>query len=157
MFLYLFFLFLHILFAIFWVGGMLFLPLIILPAIKHLPERKEILIKSGLKFRYYGWVALAGLLLTGIHNMYAKGMRFSSEFLFHNTLGNLLFIKLILFILIVLLLVIHDIYIGEKFLKNESSDNETLTKIAKISGRINLILSLLAVLVGLMISRGYTL
>ena len=43
-------LFLHILAASFWIGGMLFLPLVLLPGIKDKPDRVELLYKTGIKF-----------------------------------------------------------------------------------------------------------
>jgi uncharacterized membrane protein len=43
--------FLHIALASFWIGGMLFLPLVILPEIKQHPDRIAILYKTGLKFK----------------------------------------------------------------------------------------------------------
>jgi putative copper export protein len=143
-----------VIFAIFWVGGMLFLPLVLLPSIKDNPQRREILIKSGLKFRYYGWIALLGLFLTGISNMHFKGLSFSTTSLFHTELGKMLLWKLIIFFLMVIFLLIHDVYIGRKFMQENTSNNERLRKVAGYTGRINLILSLLLVLLGVFISRG---
>jgi len=44
---------LHIIGAAFWIGGMLFLPLVLLPGIKDHPDRKKLLLATGLKFRFY--------------------------------------------------------------------------------------------------------
>lgn len=151
---YLLFLFLHIVLAAFWVGGMLFLPLIMLPSIKYNPERREILIKSGLKFRYYGWGALIGLFLTGWSNMYFKGMRFDVDFLLHTSIGKMLLLKLIIFFLMLSILAIHDIFIGKQLMQNDSAQSTRLTKMAKYTGRINLVLSILIILLGILLSRG---
>jgi uncharacterized membrane protein len=43
---------LHIVGAAFWIGGMLFLPLVLLPGIKNNPDRQNLLMATGLKFRF---------------------------------------------------------------------------------------------------------
>lgn len=156
MILYILFLFLHVLFAIFWVGGMLYLPLIMLPSIKKYPQRMEIIIKSGLKFRNYGWISLLGLFLTGLSIVYFRGMIWSIDFLFNTALGKILFLKLIVFLLVVIMLIIHDLFIGNFLINPSNQYNEYLIKIAKFTGKINLILSLLVVLLGILISRNIT-
>lgn len=156
MFWYSLFLFLHIVFAAFWVGGMLFLPLVMLPAVKDNQDRHNILIKSGLRFRLFGWISLAGLFLTGLSNMHYKGMSWSYDFFFQTSIGKVLFWKLVIFAVMIIFLVIHDIFIG-KLLQQTSGENDLqLNKIAKYTGRINLILSLLIVFLALMISRNFT-
>lgn len=61
---------LHIVGASFWIGGMLFMPLVLLPGIKNNPERRQVLMITGLKFRFYGYIVVALLFITGITNMY---------------------------------------------------------------------------------------
>lgn len=152
---YLITLFIHIVLAAFWIGGMFFLPLVVLPAIKNNPERKEILYKSGIKYRLYGWIALLGLLISGIGNMHYKGMSFSKTFFFENPLGKVLFYKLFVFFFMLLVLWFHDLYIGKKAIFS-NRDEESLKKVARWSGRINLLLSLLVAYMGVMLSRGIT-
>ena len=145
--------FLHIVFAMFWVGGMLFLPLVMVPSIKDNLHRRTILIKSGLRFRYYGWMSLVGLIITGIVNMHYKGMDWSWRFFIENGLGRMLLLKWILFLIMVVMLFIHDIYIGGKYLKIED-ERVYMSRWARYSARVSLLLSLLIVYLGVMISRG---
>src|SRR3989304_3653149 len=51
---------LHIISAIFWVGGMLFLVLVIAPFLKTIPDPKaksQIFQVVGKQYRFWGWVA----------------------------------------------------------------------------------------------------
>lgn len=147
--------FLHIVFAAFWIGGMLFLPLVLLPTIINANNRVSLLHKTGIKFRFYGWIALIGLLVTGVYNIYAKGLPFSWEFLSENSYGQLLGIKLIVFALMLIIGAIHDFYFGNKAIEEMNQTNKsTLKNIARWSGRINLLLALVIAFLGVAISRG---
>lgn len=147
--------FLHIIFAAFWIGGMLFLPLVLLPGIKHDDNRISLLYKTGIKFRFYGWIALIGLLTTGIYNMYARGMPFSQEFLIENNYGRLLGLKLLAFAVMITIGGIHDFYIGNKAIEQMQVNSAGKLKyIARWSGRINLLLALFIAFLGVALSRG---
>lgn len=148
--------FLHILGAAFWIGGMLFLPLVLLPNIKHHPDRITLLYKTGMKFRFYGWIVLVLLVLTGIGNLYFKGLPFSVEFLFGGEFGKLFSLKIGLFVLMLLISAVHDFYIGTKALEDViENPNPKFKKIARMTGRINLIIALAIALMGVMLSRGW--
>lgn len=146
--------FLHIVFAAFWIGGMLFLPLVLFPSIKDETNKLHLIYKTGIKFRFYGWIVLTGLIITGSFNMYVKGF-WNIEFLIHNDFGKLLGIKLLSFAMMLLIAGIHDFYIGNKAIERIQQINDSKFKyIARWSGRINLILSLLIAFLGVAISRG---
>ena len=152
---YLISIYFHILFAAFWVGGMLFLPLVLLPSIKNNPDRIQLLYTTGIKFRFYGWIALIGLIFTGIYNVIARGFSFSFEFLNHNEYGKLLAIKLILFCAMLIISGLHDFYIGTKTIeKLQQNHNNNIKKLARWTGRINLLLALIITLLGVALSRG---
>ncbi|GIV41697.1 MAG: hypothetical protein KatS3mg034_1007 [Vicingaceae bacterium] len=153
---YLISLFLHVIFACLWIGGMLFLPLILLPSIKNKDYKTEILLKTGLKFRFWGWIALAGLLITGILNAYLKGFSFSFAFFLQTAPGKLILLKIILYLTMIIILAYHDFYAGKKYLTtNENNqEREHFRNFARLSGRVNLFISLLMAVLGIMISRG---
>ncbi|MFN0215056.1 MAG: CopD family protein [Saprospiraceae bacterium] len=147
--------FLHIIFAAFWIGGMLFLPLVILPEIKHHPDRIAILYKTGMKFRFYGWIALLGLLSTGLLNLYFRGMPFTWAFFSQSDYGILVSWKLLIFIGILLVSGTHDFLLGKKALEElQVSDNRHFKMMARWSGRINLLLALVMAFLGVVLSRG---
>src|ERR1044071_4428583 len=105
---------LHIIGATFWIGGMLFLPLVLLPGIKDHPDRKNLLMVTGLKFRFYGYIMLAILLLTGLLNLYFRGIRFSWNFFTDTHWGSLVSLKVVLFISMIMISLFHDQFAGRK-------------------------------------------
>ncbi|MBS1921144.1 MAG: hypothetical protein JST17_12905 [Bacteroidetes bacterium] len=146
---------LHIICASFWIGGMLFLPLVLLPAIKNNPERRQILMITGLKFRFYGYITIALLLLTGITNMYFRGIHFTWIFFTNSNYGKLVIVKGILFLIILLASMIHDMFVGRKAVGEiQESDRDKLKLIARWTGRILLLISLTMAYLGVIISRG---
>lgn len=147
--------FLHILFAAFWIGGMLFLPLVILPGIKQHPDKIAILYKTGITFRFYGWIALFSLVATGLLNMYFRGMPFSWAFFTESNYGILVSYKILLFTGILLVSGIHDFFFGKKALEEmQTTDNSRLRQLARVTGRINLLLALAMAFIGVILSRG---
>lgn len=152
---YYFSVWLHIVLAAFWIGGMLFLPLVILPGIKQHPDRIKLLYVTGLKFRFYGWVALTGLFLSGWTNMYLRGMPVSLDFFLNNQYGRLIGWKLILFTVILSFSAVHDFVYGSKALETfQQGDHRRFRQLARWTGRINLLLALAMAFLGLIASRG---
>src|SRR5579885_1344272 len=123
---YLISVYIHILCATLWVGGMLFLVLVLLPAIKNHPERRALLGSVGIKFRFVGWIALILLLLTGLFNMHQRGMWFGN--LTGNSYGELFFCKLCVFAATVIISAFHDFYIGPRSIKLMKKGNTDATK-----------------------------
>lgn len=147
--------FFHVVSAAFWVGGMLFLPLVMLPGIKNNPDKVSILYSTGLKFRFYGWFAMAILVITGILNMYLRGMPLTLQALTENTYGILVTYKLFLFAGIIAVSGFHDIMMGKKTIEEMQKNTNTNFKlIARWSGRMMLLLSLAMVYIGIILSRG---
>lgn len=152
---YLISIYLHVIFTAFWIGGMLFLPLILLPCIKNSPERIHLLFHTGIKFRFYGWIALIGLIITGITNMFLKGIPFNLEFLIKNQYGKLLGLKLLFFFTMLLISGLHDFYVGTKTIEQIQQNKSKNTKqLARWTGRINLLLALSIAFLGVALSRG---
>lgn len=148
--------YLHILCVAFWIGGMLFLPLVLLPNIKDHPDRVALLFKTGVKFRFYGWIVLVLLILTGIGNLYYRGLPFTWEFFSSSDYGHLLGYKLILFVTMLAISGVHDFYLGKRALEDfEKQPDPRFRKIASWTGRINLILALVIAFMGVALSRGW--
>lgn len=149
-------LFLHIISAIFWIGGMLFLTLVVAPFLMTIPDPKE---KSkiyqivGKKYRFWGWVAIITLLVTGPYILYglwnvSPGQIFSSG-LHSTSFGKALSIKLTLVALIVISSFLHDFWIGPK-----ARGSRNYSKFARIFGRSNLLIALLIVIFAVIIRSG---
>lgn len=163
--LYLFSVWLHIIAAIVWIGGMVFLALVVVPVLRR-PEHRRIMValmsETGKRFRVVGWVCLGTLLLTGVANLTSHGVRWvdigSGQFFvgdFGHTLGG----KLVLVGLVLVLSVLHDFFIGPRATEvgrtaPGSADALRLRRQASWLGRINLLLALMIVVLAVVLVRG---
>ncbi|MDP2689196.1 MAG: DUF4149 domain-containing protein [Deltaproteobacteria bacterium] len=149
-------LFLHIISAIFWVGGMLFLVAVVAPYLKTLSDpkdRSKIYQVVGKQYRLWGWVAIVTLLTTGpiiLYLLYGVPIDAVLSPGLHSTgFGKALAVKLALVALIVLSSLVHDFWLGPR-----SRSSPSFSKIARIFGRTNLIIALLIVLFAVFIRTG---
>ena len=143
---------LHIIGAGFWIGGMLFLPLVLLPSIKNSPDRRDLLMATGLKFRFYGYIVMGMMFITGLLNIYLRGIDFSWNFFILSRYGQLVIYKIFLFILMLVISLLHDLFVGRKAL--EKMENNQIKMIARWTGRLLLLIALVMAFLGVMISRG---
>lgn len=151
---YLISVFVHVICAAFWIGGMLFIPLILVPSIKNQPNRILLLYKTGIKFRFYGWLTVIALLFTGILNFYFRGFPLTLDFFSKTNYGTLLSIKLVLFVLMLIISAIHDFYYGIKSIDEmQHTNNNKFKLMARWTGMFNLILALVIAFFGIIISR----
>lgn len=98
---------LHVLAAIVWIGGMLFIALVLVPVVRRLEpaERLRLVQATGLRFRAVGWIALSLLLLSGVLNLWLRPYLLGVP-LFHVKLG--------LVVLALGLSVVHDFVLGPR-------------------------------------------
>jgi len=147
-------LFLHLLAALFWVGGMLFLVLIIGPFLMTLDpkDRSRVYQFVGQKYRKFGWIAILILLITGPMNLYFLGIPFSSltdtTFL-ASSYGRTLLVKVLLIATLVISSLVHDFYIGPK-----ARSNRRFSTLARTLGRMNLLLALFIALFAVFLRVG---
>ncbi len=149
--LYLFNLYLHVLGAACWTGGMFFFALVVVPAVKQHPDRISILTKAGLRFRTYGWTVLLLMVVTGLGNLYFKGIPLQFQYLNSCHYGKMLGLKLGLFILLLAINVIHDADAGKAALASGMSPRAG--KIAQCTGRVSLLITLGILFLGLLLSK----
>ncbi|NPB06261.1 MAG: DUF4149 domain-containing protein [Aquificae bacterium] len=135
-------LFLHVLLATFWVGGMIFLSLVVVPYLKDKPQiRDEAFQEVGRRFSFYGtFLSLALLFITGMGITHLIQGGFRPSILF----------KLALFFVVVAVSLLHDLWAGKK-----AVESETHRLWARRLGIANLVLSVLLVLLGVLIRLGY--
>lgn len=148
-------LFLHVLAAIFWIGGMLFLSLVVAPFLKSLDDpakKSEIYQVVGKRYRFLGWVAIVILLVTGPVNFYyigvTPGMFFDVDF-YGTPYGKTVALKLFFVGLIVVSSLVHDFWLGPK-----ARGSAGYSRIAMIFGRGNLLLALIIVAFAVMLRAG---
>ncbi|MFQ5441557.1 MAG: DUF4149 domain-containing protein [Thermodesulfobacteriota bacterium] len=149
-------LFFHIVAAILWIGGMLFISLIIAPFLLTMPdpkERSKIYQVVGKKYRLWGWAAIITLLVTGpviLFNFYGVYPQAVFSHAFNSTpVGRALTIKLTLVAIIVISSFVHDFWLGPK-----ARNSPHFSLIAKIFGRSNLIVALFIVIFAVILRAG---
>ncbi len=130
-------LFIHVVLATFWVGGMLFLVLVVSPFIRRLPIRDEVFQQVGRRFSQYGtFLSLSLLFITGLwnfHNMVGLPSIFELSSPYVITFWH----KLGTFFLVVLVSLIHDLYFGVRAINSAFHRS-----MARLLGMLNLFLSL---------------
>jgi putative copper export protein len=146
---------LHVIAAIFWVGGMLFLSLVVVPFLKTIEDeekRSQIYQVMGTKFRFWGWIAIAILLVTGPLNLYLIGIPPGVIFdpAFHGYgYGWTLMAKLGLVFIIVVSSLVHDFWLGPR-----ARHSARYAKLAMYLGRSNLIIALIIVALAVFLRAG---
>lgn len=133
-------LWLHVVSASFWVGGMMFLSLVVVPFLKNKPYKNDFFTSAVKRFSFYGtFISLVILLMTGV------GITILVQGGFRRTIYE----KLFVFIVIFCISLFHDLWAGPRALESDK-----YRKIARYLGLVNLILSLLMVYMGVRIRMG---
>ena len=68
---------LHLLAALLWLGGMFFLAAVGAPVLRRVEPvalRRELFTRIGVQFRLVGWIAIGVLVVTGVGNLYFRGV-----------------------------------------------------------------------------------
>lgn len=140
---------LHILAAAVWIGGMSFFAIVVVPVVRRSGGGAELLQTIGRRLRVVGWILLALLVITGAANLRAHGIGWSTlgqrEF-WSTDFGRALAIKLSLVAAIVAATLLHDV-----LSRRAPGSTRTLTA---WSGRIILLLSLGVVFFAVTLVRG---
>lgn len=156
---------LHVLAAMVWIGGMLFLTLVLMPGLRSLQDaalRSRLIQLVGVRFRLVGWICLIALLFTGFTNLLARGIPLSllsDSAFWGGGYGRTLLWKVAVFSAILLLSATHDWYIGPRAgiaarARPGSAEAQRLRWFATWFGRVNLVLSIVMLVLGVMLARG---
>ena len=133
--------FLHVGAALTWVGGMLFVALVLVPVTRRLDDpalRRRLMHESGVRFRAVGWAAMALLVATGLINIWLR-----PELL---TLARF-WVKVVLVALAIALSALHDFVLGPRAGRSDAA--ASLRPAASWIARANLVLVLVVVYLGL--------
>lgn len=162
---YLLVVFLHIVAACVWIGGMVFLAAVLLPALR-MPEYRAVALPlirlTAERFRWVGWAAVATLVGTGIASLAFRGYgwaQLANGTLWQGWFGHVLAVKFALVAVIVMISGWHDLVAGPQATRlgtDPASLHATLRlrRRAAWVGRIVLLLSLAVVILGTMLVRG---
>lgn len=104
---------LHILAAITWVGGMMFLSLVLVPLVrsrKAAPEFMALFRSAALRFRVVAWAAIGVLLITGPMLMSQRGIALTLP----SSWPHIVRLKLALVGVLLVLTVLHDLVLGPR-------------------------------------------
>lgn len=155
---------LHIVAAMAWIGGMLFLVLVLVPMLRTptmRPRAAELFHVIGTRFRVVGWVALITLAVTGVFNVTFRGYRFGQLLdgeAFAGPWGHTLALKLALVTTIVILSAVHDFWLGPKAVRMARENappevRERFRRIASMMGRATMLLALAVVALAVTLVR----
>lgn len=131
----------HVLAAITWVGGMLFIALVLVPTVRALDDeriRTRLMQESGYRFRTIGWIALALLVVTGLLNLWYQPFLLRVP-RFHWKLG--------LVVLALILSALHDWVLGPR--AGRPGADPSVRVRASWVARANAVVALAVVLLGL--------
>lgn len=155
---------LHILAATVWVGGMLFLVLVVVPVLRSgkLTEGVAVVRETGRRFRSVAWICFAVVVATGSFNLWCRGVRLASfvdaDWL-SSPFGKTVVFKLFLFATVVLVSAVHDFVVGPQASAALAADPRSAAaaaarRRASLLGRINVVFALLLVGAGVALVRG---
>ncbi|MDI3339456.1 MAG: DUF4149 domain-containing protein [Sphaerobacter sp.] len=105
----------HLLAAIAWIGGMLFILLVLLPVLRRaLPptERTLLFARVGQRYGVLSWIALSILVVTGFLNGERRGIAW--QHLLDSDYGRTLALKLLFVALVIVIALVHAFYFGRR-------------------------------------------
>lgn len=154
----------HVLAAMFWLGGMFFLGLVGAPVLRNIEPpslRQKLFNDLGVRFRTAGWIAIAVLIATGIGNLYFRGwLRWndllgSPEF-WGSTAGRALGIKLIAVTVMLVASAVHDFALGPAASREIAGSAEALSlrRRSALLARVNALVGIVVVVAAVLLARG---
>jgi len=155
----------HILAACVWIGGMVFLAVVLLPALRE-PEYRGVALPlirtTAIRFRWVGWAALLTLVITGCANLAFRGYgwpQVRDGGLWQGWFGHVLGLKLLFVLLVVLISAWHDLAASRQTTRMAGAGAEPaqlrrFRRRAAWVGRAVLLLSVAIMVLGVALVRG---
>lgn len=153
----------HLLAAITWIGGLLFITMVLVPTLR-MPELRAnalvLLRVTGRKFQRIAYATLVTLVATGAANVLLKiGSWDAVAAALPTTYGRLLVAKVGLVLVVIALALYHDFVVGPAATRAMEADARgaaalALRRQASWIGRINTLLSLVIMTLALLLVRG---
>ena len=152
----------HVLAALLWLGGMLFLGVVgapVLRAIEPPALRQRLFSELGRRFRTVGWVAVATLVVTGTLMLNARGLLHwsvlgSADF-WHTAFGTTLALKLTAVTTMIVVSAVHDFLHGPAAGRAAPGSPAALAmrRRAALLARANALVGILLVLAAVRLAR----
>ncbi|HET9426094.1 MAG TPA: CopD family protein [Gemmatimonadaceae bacterium] len=153
----------HVLAAMTWLGGMLFLGLVGAPvfrAVEPAELRQRLFRDLGLRFRSVGWVAIGILVVTGFGNLYYRGWlrwddALGSAAFWRTTTGTALAMKTIAVGAMISISAVHDFLQGPAASRLVAGTPEALAarRRAMMLARANALIGVVVVIAAVRLSR----
>jgi len=147
----------HVLAACLWVGGLLVLALVVMPAARRLPEeqRNAFTLIAARRFAFVGWGSLGVLVLTGIGNVLTRGYDFAalSGSLWTTQWGSLLAFKLFLVSLMGVMAWWHERYFGPRAIEAGLQIPPRKKRLMIWAARATVMIAVVVVALGILLSR----
>jgi copper resistance protein D len=150
---------LHILAAVSWVGGMIFLSLVLAPLVrgrKAAPEFMALFRSAALRFRLVVWIAIAVLLTTGPMLLAQRGLSVMKP----ATWPGIVMVKLTLVAVLLFLTLLHDLVLGPRVSRvgtipesQRTTGEQFIFKTARWLPRLSLLIALAVVIAATMLAR----
>lgn len=156
---------LHIVAACAWLGGMLFLVLVVVPSLRArelAPHAAAAIRIVGERYRTVGWVTLLVLVATGLVNASFRAGSFpglGDAAWWTTPFGRFLGMKLALVALVLVLSAVHDFWVGPRagrlmIAAPDAPSTRAWRGAARMMGRVNLLLALAIVALAVRLVRG---
>jgi uncharacterized membrane protein len=144
---------LHLIAMATWMGGMVFLAAVVLPALRQGGPKAvgEFMAKAAPRLRLVGWTCLIILGATGWAQLGFRGMAWNAN--------PVIVTKIAIYLTIVVISLLHDFWLGPKASVAMRDDPHSpvtlrLRKLALRMGRVTALLAMLVVTLGVFIVRG---
>jgi putative copper resistance protein D len=154
----------HILAALVWLGGMFFLGLVGAPVLRSIESaelRQRLFDELGVRFRTVGWACIAILVITGMGNLYFRGLLhwhgvLGSMAFWRTGIGNALAAKVAAVTVMSVVSAIHDFIDGPAAgrLTANSPAALLLRRRAALLARVNAVVGVLLVIAAVRLARG---
>lgn len=156
---------LHLLAAIFWLGGMFFLGVVGAPLLRRIEPaelRQQLFHGLGVRFRKLGWWAIAALIVTGVLNLGFRGWLawdgvLGSRAFWATAAGHSLAWKLVIVVTMMAASAVHDFVLGPRagLAAPGSAEALALRNRAAWVARFNALMGMALVLVAVRLARGW--
>ena len=153
----------HLLAALLWLGGMLFLGVVGAPVLRGVEPaalRQRLFHELGLRFRTVGWGAIIVLVATGVLMLRARGLLhwanvFGSPAFWRTTLGTTLAAKLATVVTMIAVSGVHDFLLGPAAGRAPPGSPQAiaLRRRAALLARANALVGILLVLAAVRLAR----
>ena len=153
----------HVLAAMLWLGGMLFLGAVGAPVLRGVEPpslRAALFARLGLRFRTVGWAAIGVLVVTGLVNLHFAGVwrggRWHDPALWSSPYGHTLAVKLAAVLAMIAISAVHDFWLGPMASRLDAGTPAAVRarRRAVLLARVNAIVGLVVVIAAVRLARG---